>query len=141
VVIHPENSPRNLPDSTFQIPTLSYSKEGIGASRSQQILAVRPPENAYNLKRGLLKGSQFVRQFTVARPPNLQAIVVPGVGAAVLMKQRLCDPKCTIIDAGLDAGFENPSHFARVFHRFVGTTPSRFRAEHLLRDFPEGRFP
>jgi AraC family transcriptional regulator len=56
-------------------------------------------------------------------------------------KQRLCDPKCTIIDAGLDAGFENPSHFARVFHRFVGTTPSRFRAEHLQRVFPEGRFP
>jgi AraC family transcriptional regulator len=43
-------------------------------------------------------------------------------------KQRLCDPKCSIIDAGLDSGFENPSHFARVFRRLVGTTPSRFRA-------------
>src|SRR6267143_5252347 len=45
-------------------------------------------------------------------------------------KQRLCDPKCSIIDAGLDSGFENPSHFARVFRKLVGTPPSRFRAEH-----------
>jgi AraC family transcriptional regulator len=47
-------------------------------------------------------------------------------------KQRLCDPKSSIIDAGLDAGFENPSHFARVFRRLVGTTPSRFRAESAI---------
>jgi len=51
-------------------------------------------------------------------------------------KERLCDPKSTILDAGLDAGFENPSHFARVFRRLVGVTPSRFRAEHAIqRDF------
>ena len=37
--------------------------------------------------------------------------------------------KVPVIDAGLEAGFENPSHFARVFRRLVGTTPSRFRAE------------
>jgi AraC family transcriptional regulator len=49
-------------------------------------------------------------------------------------KERLCDPKRSIIDAGLDAGFENPSHFARVFRRLVGTSPSRFRAE-LQTDF------
>jgi AraC family transcriptional regulator len=47
-------------------------------------------------------------------------------------KQRLRDPECSIIDAGLDAGFENPSHFARVFLRLVGTTPSRFRAEEAI---------
>jgi AraC family transcriptional regulator len=47
-------------------------------------------------------------------------------------KQRLCDPKSSIIEAGLDAGFENPSHFARVFRRLVGSTPSRFRAEHTI---------
>ena len=44
-------------------------------------------------------------------------------------KQRLRDPACSIIDAALDAGFENPSHFARVFRRLVGRTPSQFRAE------------
>jgi AraC-like DNA-binding protein len=40
--------------------------------------------------------------------------------------------ECSVIDAGLEAGFENPSHFARVFRRLVGTTPSRFRAEEAI---------
>ena len=44
-------------------------------------------------------------------------------------KQQLRNPKHSIIDAGLDAGFQNPSHFARVFRKIVGTTPSNFRAE------------
>lgn len=44
-------------------------------------------------------------------------------------KQQLHDPKQSIIDGGLDAGFQNPSHFARVFRKVVGITPSRFRAD------------
>jgi AraC family transcriptional regulator len=48
-------------------------------------------------------------------------------------KQCLRDPKRSIIDAGLDAGFQNPSHFARVFRKFVGSSPSRFRADSQLR--------
>ena len=44
-------------------------------------------------------------------------------------KQQLRDPKHSIIDAGLDAGFQNPSHFARVFRKVVGITPSSFRAD------------
>ena len=48
-------------------------------------------------------------------------------------KQLLRDPKRSIIDAGLDAGFRNPSHFARMFRKIAGTTPSRFRADHLGR--------
>jgi AraC family transcriptional regulator len=46
-------------------------------------------------------------------------------------KQGLRDPKHSIIDAGLDAGFQNPSHFARVFRKVVGTTPSSFRADNF----------
>lgn len=42
-------------------------------------------------------------------------------------KQRLRDPKCTIIDAGLDVGFQNPSHFSRMFRKLEGTTPSTYR--------------
>jgi hypothetical protein len=30
-------------------------------------------------------------------------------------KQQLWDPKRSVIEAGLDAGFQNPSHFARMF--------------------------
>lgn len=43
-------------------------------------------------------------------------------------KHTLLDSKRSIIEAGLDAGFQNPSHFARVFRRFVGTSPSGYRA-------------
>jgi AraC family transcriptional regulator len=46
-------------------------------------------------------------------------------------KQELRDPKRGIIDVGLDAGFQNPSHFARMFRKLVGTTPSQYRAEHM----------
>lgn len=46
-------------------------------------------------------------------------------------KQKLRDPKCRIIDAGLDAGFQNPSHFARVFRKLERITPSGFRAEYV----------
>jgi AraC family transcriptional regulator len=46
-----------------------------------------------------------------------------------LAKQQLRDPKHSIIDAGLEAGFQNPSHFARVFRKIVGITSSSFRAD------------
>ena len=34
-----------------------------------------------------------------------------------------------VIQAGLDSGFQNPSHFARVFRKLVGVSPSRFQSE------------
>jgi methylphosphotriester-DNA--protein-cysteine methyltransferase len=37
-------------------------------------------------------------------------------------KQRLRDPKRSIIDAGLDAGFQNSSDFARIFRKLEGIT-------------------
>ena len=43
--------------------------------------------------------------------------------------QCLRDAGRSVIEAGLDAGFQNPSHFARVFRQLVGVSPSRFRAE------------
>ena len=48
-------------------------------------------------------------------------------------KQQLRDPQRSIIDAGLAAGFQNASHFARMFRQMVGTTPSRYRADNLFR--------
>lgn len=44
-------------------------------------------------------------------------------------KDILRDPRRSVFEAGLDAGFQNASHFARVFRTFVGTTPSRFRSD------------
>jgi AraC family transcriptional regulator len=46
-----------------------------------------------------------------------------------LAKERLRDPRSSVIEAGLDAGFQNPSHFARVFRQWVGISPSNFKAE------------
>jgi len=42
-------------------------------------------------------------------------------------RQGLADSKCSVLEVGLDAGFQNSSHFARVFRKFVGISPSRFR--------------
>jgi AraC family transcriptional regulator len=44
-------------------------------------------------------------------------------------KQGLRDSGRSVIEVGLDVGFQNPSHFARMFHKFVGASPSRFQAE------------
>ena len=51
-------------------------------------------------------------------------------------KEQLCNPKCSVTEAALGAGFGNPSHFARVFRQLVGTTPSRFRADYVTRPEP-----
>ena len=44
-------------------------------------------------------------------------------------KQHLRDQKLSIIQVGLESGFQNPSHFARVFRKLVGTTPSGFQTQ------------
>jgi AraC family transcriptional regulator len=46
-------------------------------------------------------------------------------------KELIRDPKHSIIQTGLDVGFQNPSHFARVFRKLEGVTPSQFRANYL----------
>jgi AraC family transcriptional regulator len=51
-------------------------------------------------------------------------------------KQQLRDPKRSIVDVGLDAGFQNSSHFARMFRKLEGTTPSKFRADFVPRPAP-----
>jgi len=72
--------------------------------------------------------SELFKQSTGRAPHNY--VLLQRIERA---KQQLRDPKRSIIDAGLDAGFQNPSHFARVFRKLEGTTPSKFRAEYLPR--------
>ena len=38
-----------------------------------------------------------------------------------------------IIEVGVEAGFPNPSHFARVFRKLVGMSPSQFKSEAQVR--------
>ena len=42
-------------------------------------------------------------------------------------KQVLSDARCSVLEVGFDIGFQNSSHFARVFRKFVGMSPSQFR--------------
>lgn len=67
---------------------------------------------------------QLFRQ-SVGRAPH-SYVLVQRIERA---KQLLRSPKCTIIEAGLNAGFQNASHFARMFRKLEGTAPSRFRAD------------
>lgn len=46
-------------------------------------------------------------------------------------KEQLRNPRLNIFDTGLNAGFRNHSHFARVFRKVVGVSPSLFRANYL----------
>ena len=43
-------------------------------------------------------------------------------------KQCLRHREHSVLDAALEAGFPNPSHFARTFRRFVGVSPSQFQS-------------
>jgi AraC family transcriptional regulator len=42
-------------------------------------------------------------------------------------KEQLRDVRRSVIDAAVECGFQNASHFARTFRRFVGVTPSEFQ--------------
>lgn len=44
-------------------------------------------------------------------------------------KHSLRSCRHSVIQAGLDVGFQNPSHFSRMFRKFVGTSPSNYQSE------------
>jgi len=48
------------------------------------------------------------------------------------MKHLTC-VDCSIVEVGVEAGFPNPSHFARAFRKLVGMSPSRFKSEAQVR--------
>ena len=53
-------------------------------------------------------------------------------------KTQLGDRERSIIDIGIEAGFKNPSHFARVFRKLVGTSPSHFQSDMwFYRSYPD----
>jgi AraC family transcriptional regulator len=72
--------------------------------------------------------SELFKQSTGRAPHNY--VLLRRIERA---KQQLCNPKCSVIEAGLDAGFQNASHFARIFRKLEGTTPSKFRSNFVLR--------
>jgi AraC family transcriptional regulator len=68
--------------------------------------------------------SELFRQSTGCTPH--QYVLLRKIERA---KQCLRNPRCSVNEAGMEAGFQNPSHFARVFRKLVGITPSRFQSE------------
>jgi AraC family transcriptional regulator len=68
---------------------------------------------------------QFVRQFKEAtgQPPHAY-ILQRRIERA---KELLKNSDSTIIGVALDLGFYNQSHFTKVFSKFVGMTPGRWR--------------
>jgi AraC family transcriptional regulator len=69
---------------------------------------------------------QFVRQFKAAtgQPPHAY-ILQRRIERA---KELLRNPGSTIVGVALDLGFYNQGHFTRVFSKFGGTTPGRWRS-------------
>jgi len=60
---------------------------------------------------------------SMGRPPH-SFVLSQRISRA---KEWLPDPKRSLLDAGLEAGFQNASHFARTFRRIVGVSPRQFR--------------
>ncbi len=67
--------------------------------------------------------AELFRQSTGSAPH--QYVLLQRIERA---KERLSDPNRSIIEVALDAGFQNPSHFARMFRKFVGISPSGFQS-------------
>ena len=44
-------------------------------------------------------------------------------------KQAFRESERSVIEVGLHVGFQNPSHFARMFRKFVGASPSHFKSD------------
>jgi AraC family transcriptional regulator len=76
--------------------------------------------------------SELFKQSTGRSPHNY--ILLQRIERA---KQHPRDPNRSIIDVGLEAGLQNPSHFARMFRKVEGTTPSRFRVDYVPRKTPD----
>ena len=51
----------------------------------------------------------------------------------ILSAQKMLeDPKCTVTQAALACGFDNITHFGRVFHKLVGTSPKKFQKTSII---------
>jgi AraC family transcriptional regulator len=46
-------------------------------------------------------------------------------------KQLLCDRKLSVLEVGLQVGFDHPNNFARAFRRLAGVSPTQFRDDAL----------
>jgi len=71
----------------------------------------------------------FVERFraSMGDPPHRYLMLRRIERARQLLGDRR--RRCSVIEAATESGFTNASHFARVFRRFTGVSPSRFQAD------------
>jgi len=76
-----------------------------------------------------------VNKFTALRKFRAHTGMTPRQFQMLIRIHRamdiLKDPQCTIAEAGKLCGFPNPSHFARVFRRKTGLSPTEYRRKSL----------
>jgi AraC family transcriptional regulator len=46
----------------------------------------------------------------------------------VCAQKLICETSRSLIEIALEVGYTSPSHFAKVFRRVVGVTPTEFRS-------------
>jgi len=95
---------------------ISYIEENIA-----QVLSLSELSEAVGLSR-----IQFVKQFKAAtgQPPHAYILNRRIARAKELLKRS----GSTIVGVALDLGFYNQSHFTKVFGKFEGMTPGRWRS-------------
>ena len=76
-------------------------------------------------RRSAIRRSNFSRVFKQATGMTpLQFVTRERITRA---QQLIRETSCSLIEIGLEVGYTSPSHFAQVFRRTVGVTPTEFR--------------
>lgn len=82
-----------------------------------------------------LSTSYFSQQFRAATGLKPHAYVMQR--RIRYAQELLKDPRTSLIEAAIAAGFHTQAHFTRVFHKLVGQPPRRWRQDHCLDPDPD----
>jgi len=116
-----------------EVPPIKLVKGGLPAQRLRRVLEFMQANMAKQItleelaKCAELSLSHFSHQFRVstnASPYKYMLALRIRRG-----KKMLLNPKLSILEVSLATGFENQQHFATVFRRMVGVSPSTYRRQ------------
>ena len=114
-------------------PPASSHRGGLAAKRLRTVLdrihsgLAQPPTTAELARLAGLSIDHFVRAFRISmgEPPHRYLL-----GERIREAQRLLSTTSRpLADIALETGFADQTHFHSAFRRWVGTTPSRYRAQ------------
>ena len=116
---------------TYAEETISEYTGGLPGFRLRKVrdLMVTHLEDAFSLIR--LAREAGMSEFHFSRAFKRTTGIKPSQYFINLRMERarrlLRETNRSIIEIGLDVGYNSPSHFARIFHREVGISPSQYR--------------